>query len=385
MNDFGARLTDSARRFGIRQIAGALIANGETQFSEIASIQQIRFDCDTPQPIFCLAKVLTASLIALAVQDDLLAMDARVEEVFACAPMEDFDGHARRVTVFHLLGHMHGWQNASTPAHRRDESGFITPQAILRDLTGQPRLYEPGAMYSYDAVGYLLLGAMLERIHHARFSDILRRHLFPRLAMTGADAAADACPAGDGAGILLSVRDLSRFVAFHLLGGPQAASRLAPRVIDTPGWSPFYQGTSLAWRHLGGDWLSHEGVGFQGAPYSMVRLNPAENIALVLISPDPRSRGAALTAFDATPLLGVYVNGDSCTTIYKEGGRLRGRFAIGGSTARQERTLQPATRDVLFLNAPVGRRHFIQPLHANGTSEITHLWDGYEVARRTTP
>jgi hypothetical protein len=179
-------------------------------------------------------------------------------------------------------------------------------------------------------------------------------------------------------------------------------------VLDTPGWTPFYQGTSLAWRHGGGNWLSHEGVGFQGGPYSMVRLNPVENIGLILMSPDPRSRilGAqlfsqlsrvdltaefalplsreALAAFDAEPLCGAYVNGDSHTTIHREHGKLQGSFSIGGSASVQERTLQPATRDVLFLNAPLGRRHFVQPLRTQQTSEITLLWDGYEVARRLT-
>ncbi|MEJ0023350.1 MAG: hypothetical protein WDN76_07875 [Alphaproteobacteria bacterium] len=40
--------------------------------------------------------------------------------------------------------------------------------------------------------------------------------------------------------------------------------------------------------------------------------------------------GAALNRFDATPLCGVYVNGDSCTTIYRDGeSQMRARFAIG--------------------------------------------------------
>ncbi|MEJ0023351.1 MAG: serine hydrolase domain-containing protein [Alphaproteobacteria bacterium] len=225
MLDFSSRLADAARRFSVRQIAGALIVNGETQFSAAHA----EFDCDTPQPVFCLAKVMTASLIALAIERGRLSIDTPVEEFL------DFDGGDRRVTKRHLIGHMHGWENAAPLARRRDANGFIAAEDILTTLARKPRLHAPGAMYSYDSAGYLLLGAVLERIHGARFDDILQRHLFAPLAMFGAEAPASACPAGDGDGISLSVRDLSRFVAFHLPGGADAARLLAPRVLDCAG------------------------------------------------------------------------------------------------------------------------------------------------------
>lgn len=412
--DFRTHFVAAARRFGVRHAAGAFLCVDDIQFAEA----QAGFGVDSAQPIFCLVKVFTANLIAQAAQSGRLALAQGLNELFETGPLIEADGAARNVTMFHLLSHTHGWESAPALEVRRDSSGFITPKAILRDLASRPRLYEPGAMYSYDSAGYLLLGAVLEKLHGERFGALLQRHL---LAPLGMDAAIvdSACPA-EGYGLALSVRALSRFVDCQLAPEkyqralPHAAETtrmLATRVIGTPGWSPFYQGTTLAWRDLGAGWLSHEGVGMHGSCYAMVRLNPDARIGLVIMSPDPRARlmgahvfnqisradikadfalpltGAALGAFAPGAFCGAYANGKSRTTIYRNpAGEIEVQLAFpprpGLDAVCEARGLRPATRDVLFLKAPVGRRHFIQPLRGAAGKSFTHLWDGFEVARR---
>jgi hypothetical protein len=401
MTEFSTRLYDARRRFGVSAIAGALITDGNVEYSAKGS-EQGGFTLDTLVPQFCLSKVLTATLIALAIEEDAFALDDSVTDFFSAAPMVESDGAARRVTVSQLLSHTHGWVSAPAPQSRRSSDGFIAPRTILKDLASRPRLFEPGGMYSYDNGGYLLLGAMLESVHRARFGEILQRRLIGPLGMSGASVGAIACPA-EGEGIALSTRALCRLVQYHL-SAQRPAANLARTVQTTPGWNPFYRGTTLAWRDLGDGWLSHEGVGFEGAPYSMVRLNRETGAALILASPDARARllglqifsaiarsspvtefalplsGAALAACDHNSLCGAYANGANQTFIYRgEGAQVRARFTIAGR-APTERTLQPATREVYFLQAPLGRRQFVQPLRSGG--RITHLWDGYEIARR---
>ncbi|HWA23760.1 MAG TPA: serine hydrolase domain-containing protein [Caulobacterales bacterium] len=416
MDEFRERLTDAGRRFGVRRLAGALLKDGDILYAACAPDA---FGADAAQPIFCLAKILTASLIAQAIQSGRLALTDRLDALFETGPLKETDGAARGVTIFHLLSHTHGWEGAPDPDLRRTSDGFIAPQAILRDLTGRPRLYEPGEMYSYDTAGYLLLGAILEKLHRARFGALLHHHLLGPLGIETAELADIVCPA-EGYEISLSVRALSRLVEYHLAperfehalpNAAQASRLLQSHVLDTPGWSPFYKGTTLAWRELGSGWLSHEGVGPLGSAYSMVRLNPGARTALILMSPEPRSRllgaqlfndisrsnltadfalplsGDALREFDPEPFFGTYGNGRNQTTILLDGhGQLQASLTLAGGPradiAHEERALQPATRDVLFLKAPIGRRHFIQPLRSSISNEFTHAWDGYEVARR---
>lgn len=416
MDEFRERLSDAARRFGVRSLAGALLKDGDIQY---AACTPGAFGADTAQPIFCLAKVLTASLIAQAIQSGRLALRDRLDALFDTGPLMETDGAARAVTIFHLLSHTHGWEGAPDPDVRRNRDGFIAPQAILRDLTGRPRLYEPGEMYSYDSAGYLLLGAILEKLNGARFGALLHHHLLSPLGIETVKLADVVCPA-EGYEISLSVRALSRLVEYHLSperhehalpNAVEASRMLQSRVMDTPGWSPFYKGTTLAWRDFGSGWLSHEGVGPLGSAYSMVRLNPGARTALILMSPEPRSRllgaqlfndlsrsnltadfalplsGAALDVFDPEPFFGTYGNGRNRTTILRgDHGQLQASLTLAGGPrcdiAHEERALQPATRDVLFLKTPIGRRHFIQPLRSSISNEFTHTWDGYEVARR---
>ncbi|MES1202072.1 MAG: serine hydrolase domain-containing protein [Pseudomonadota bacterium] len=416
MDDFRERLSDAGRRFGVRRLAGALLKDGDIQYAACAPDA---FGADAAQPIFCLVKILTASLIAQAIQSGRLALCDRLDALFDTGPLKETDGVARGVTIFHLLSHTHGWVGAPDPDVRRTSDGFIAPQAILRDLTCRPRLYEPGEMYSYDSTGYLLLGAILEKLHGAKFGALLHHHLLGPLGIEPAECADVVCSA-EGYEISLSVRALSRLVEYHLAperhelalpNAAQASRMLQSHVIDTPGWSPFYKGSTLAWRDLGSGWLSHEGVGPLGSAYSMVRLNPDKRTALILMSPEPRSRllgaqlfndlsrsnltsdfalplsGATLQVFDAEPFIGTYGNGRNRTIIHRDDrGQLRARLTLAGGprsdVAQEERSLQPATRDVLFLKAPIGRRHFIQPLRSSISGGFTHAWDGYEVSRR---
>lgn len=391
---FRARLAEVARAFGVHRIAGALLQGGDIHYAHSA------FEPDTPQPVVCIAKVATASLIARLVAAGRIDLHQKIATFFG--GFADADGFAQDVTLFHLLGHTHGWEGACPVAICRDGRGFIAAEAILQWLTRRPRLHAPGAAYSYDAAGYLLLGAALERIHGARFPDILTRHLLTPLGVA-VDDVADACPA-DGGGLALSVRALSLLLAHHLTADDMRLLHTPVKI--APGWSPFYKGTTLGWRDLGDGWLGHEGVGLNGAPYSTARLNPERHIGLVVMSPDARARLAATRLFldfspaaphtmlaspeRSTPVqrdaYGLYDNGRSQVRIFESApGALCARWSLAhgyGAPVDEARMLHRAPGNVFLTATPIGRRCFFQPVALTPGGVLTHLWDGYELYRR---
>lgn len=128
------------------------------------------------------SKMFTAVLVAQDVEQGRLAYDAPVGRY-----LPDFPVRAVRegVTLHHLLTHTSGlgdlfgerWERASRTLFRTVDDWM----ALLADA----RLdFEPGARFQYSNAGFLLLGAILERVDGKAFEVLVRERVLAPAGMT---------------------------------------------------------------------------------------------------------------------------------------------------------------------------------------------------------
>ena len=274
------------------------------------------------KPVVCVGAMLL-------VQRGLLSLD---EPVASHIPAFGTHGKAG-ITLRHLMTHTSGLpdQLLQNVALRREHAGLERFVGAVCDLAP---LFTPGTRVSYQSMGLLMLGAVMERITHQPLRDYLRQALFTPLGM---DRTTLGMPAGGfkasvrandspterqsavdsdygwnsvywrdlGApwgGLHATAGDLSRLLR-HMLGilpGPlsPAAQRamLRDQIATMPHIAPEQRITDcwgLGWR-LGapacGDLVSPATFGHTGATGTMFWADPETELSCVLLTNRPECR-----------------------------------------------------------------------------------------------
>jgi CubicO group peptidase (beta-lactamase class C family) len=93
--------------------------------------------------------------------------------------------HGKKITIEHLLTHTSGIQDVtempSFPSTMRTD---VTPQEIIDRFKNEPMTFDPGTKWQYDNSGYVLLGAILEKVSGESYGDYLLKHVFPPAGLT---------------------------------------------------------------------------------------------------------------------------------------------------------------------------------------------------------
>jgi CubicO group peptidase (beta-lactamase class C family) len=162
--------------------AGTLVA--------LKAFGQFTYDSDSSavgaDTLFDLASVTkaiaTTSVAALLYERGLLELDAPVAGVvpeFLADACGELDARRRDVTFRALLAHSSGlpaYEKLFLKAHSRDE---VLRAAFTTSLSG-----DPGTRAEYSDVGFIVLGAALERLAEESLNVFCQREVFGPLAMT---------------------------------------------------------------------------------------------------------------------------------------------------------------------------------------------------------
>lgn len=132
---------------------------------------------ETIHQIGSLTKAFTAAAVLQLQEARKLSVDDPVDTY-----IKDYPHH--EVTLRHLLPHTSG-----TPEYTRlpDFLNDLNVKVSVDELTAKfkdlPLEFEPGSRFSYSNSGYVLLGAVIERVSGQSYSDYLRGHIFTPLSM----------------------------------------------------------------------------------------------------------------------------------------------------------------------------------------------------------
>jgi CubicO group peptidase (beta-lactamase class C family) len=125
-------------------------------------------------------KQFTSAAVMLFVEDGRLSLDDPITRYLPEAPRE-----WAAIRIHHLLTHTSGIRDYGYEASY-DTRRAMTEAELVRMACAQPLEFQPGERYSYSNTGYLLLGAILDRIGGRHYSEVLRERIFEPLGMKSA-------------------------------------------------------------------------------------------------------------------------------------------------------------------------------------------------------
>lgn len=208
------------------------------------------------------AKSMTATLVAILVEDGLLSWETTVGRAFP-ELQEQMDSGWRDVTIEQLLTHRGGAPASLVEGHpelwqrlvSREGSQTEQRRALVEAVTRGPPEGRPGESYAYSNAGYAIAGAMAETAAGTPWEELMRTRLFEPLGITSAGfgapgdtarldqprghdergepvepgPAADNPPGIGPAGTVhLTIEDWARYARFHLRGAAGTAELLEP-------------------------------------------------------------------------------------------------------------------------------------------------------------
>src|SRR5258708_5007218 len=141
----------------------------------------------TPATVFDLASVskvvATTAMAMLLYERGLLDLEASIAaiipEFIAASPEAKQEARRRDVTLHMLLAHssgLPGYEKLFLKAHTRDE--------LLRAAFTMPLTADPGSRAEYSDIGFIVLGAALERIAGESLDRFCQREVFGPLGMS---------------------------------------------------------------------------------------------------------------------------------------------------------------------------------------------------------
>lgn len=174
--------------------------------------------------------------------------------------LPDYPTHGRTITVEHLLTHTSGVPSfTSLPAWRPLAREDLTLGELIDVFEDEPLEFEPGERWKYSNSGYVLLGAIIEKVSGLTYEAFLQEHVFDPLDLkhTHYGSTSRVIPRrvpGYGAG------PDGAFVnaAYISMAQPYAAGGLVSDVDDLAAWNrALLGGTLIARETLEKAWTAH--------------------------------------------------------------------------------------------------------------------------------
>lgn len=406
------RLDAAATRRG--DVSVALYASGETRLAGSST-----FDENSRIHVGCIAKFLTATLVARAVASRRLGWQTSLAALLDEPALEGIE-------VQHLLNHTHGLDPAVTEDIPRVADGYIDWRALCSAVSARPRLGPPGETFNYGNIGCWLAGAVLERVCAVRFSALVAQWLDDCVAPTNPRdwcSSGEVCPA-NGGDLLLSSHELLRVAVKHMRAADSPGAdafdaelvTLRSRAFVPPGWQPKFKRVCLGMKDFGADWFGHNAK--LPGESTVVRFSPTRDVAVAITSRSEEGAHAALGAIlgqdlpefasmqvpryltreewasvDPAQFMGRYENGSLAVLVdVGANGALRARAYVRTSEeqndteAHVKRYLKASTENVFFSVPPdpllIPYVQFLQPDELGG---FRFLSTGRQLLRRIVP
>jgi CubicO group peptidase (beta-lactamase class C family) len=227
-------------------------------------------------------KAMTASVIGKLVEQGNVEWTSTLAEIFPELE-SSMNPEMKKVTVLQLLSHRAGltadfdWPALSKTGSLREQRYTAAKKAVCE----KPQ-YQPGSKYSYSNLGYVVVGAIIEKITNSTWEEQITKLLFEPLEMKSVGFGGTGTPGqidqpwphnADGTAVSkngvemdnplvmapagcvnCSITDWSRFIADQLKGAMQKPALLKPdtyKMMQTP---PFGGEYAIGWLVLQRDW-----------------------------------------------------------------------------------------------------------------------------------
>src|SRR6266545_1080982 len=188
-----------------------------------------------PEMVFRLGSItkqFTAVAILMLVEDGSLSLSDDITRF-----LPDYPTHGQSITIAQLLTHTAGIKNYTEmpelPSLWRKD---LTLDELIGLFKDQPLDFAPGEQWAYSDSGYVLLGAIIEKVSGMRYAEFVQQRIFTPLGMTHSsyDTTAEIMP-GRVAGYSRTEAGFAN-AAYLSMALPYAAGSLAASVDDLARW-----------------------------------------------------------------------------------------------------------------------------------------------------
>lgn len=169
----------------------ALLAKGDKilfkkAYGLASKAYNVRNQTDTKFNLGSMNKMFTAVTIAQLAQQGKLSFTDPVGKFLPDYPNKDV---AQKVTIHQLLTHTSGLKdyfNEKFMETSRDKFRVVNDYLPLFEK--EPLNFEPGSKWDYSNAGFMLLGAIIEKVTGQSYFDYVREHLYKPAGMTNTEA-----------------------------------------------------------------------------------------------------------------------------------------------------------------------------------------------------
>jgi CubicO group peptidase (beta-lactamase class C family) len=173
-----------------------------------------------------LTKTFTAAAMLRLVAGGQVSLDDSLSRF-----LPDFP-HGSRITLGHLISHTSGISDT----WEADPTKPMTTAQVLQLIQAQPLALEPGTQWQYSNSGYMVLGAVLEKVTGKSWHEAIRSLVLAPLGLSHTSYHNDAAVIRDFAsGYSLDEAGVLTRAAMTSIEGPGAAGALTSTVDDVAG------------------------------------------------------------------------------------------------------------------------------------------------------
>ena len=170
--------------------AGIVRGGGEKPRVAVAGVRKrgsaTRVTIDDQWHLGSNSKPITAFLIALLIDLGLLDWDTPLGDIFP-EHAKKWDAGLKKITPAHLLTHTSGLPEIGPVRQFQAAPSQKSPQQdrakIIQDLGGVELSSVPGEKFEYSNLGYVVLGAIVDRRGKAPWEEQVRKRLFQPLGI----------------------------------------------------------------------------------------------------------------------------------------------------------------------------------------------------------
>lgn len=140
---------------------------------------EVKVEPDMVFRLGSITKQFTATAILMLAEQGKVSLQDEISKYLPTFPTGD-----KKVTIEHLLTHTSGIKSYTNMEEwlqmwRKD----MTPLEIIELSKGKPFEFNPGERWNYNNSGYVMLGAIIEKISGQTYEEFIQKHIFTPLGM----------------------------------------------------------------------------------------------------------------------------------------------------------------------------------------------------------
>ena len=130
-------------------------------------------------------KMFTSVAIAQLSQQGRLSFNDSLAKVLPEYPNQ---ATAKQITIHHLLTHTAGLGDIFKPELREHRERYLKPSDYFPLFANEPLLFTPGSQWAYSNAGFVVLGAVIEKVSGQSYFDYVREHIYRPAGMVDSDS-----------------------------------------------------------------------------------------------------------------------------------------------------------------------------------------------------